>query len=157
MIKTKVIASTSSISFILISMCASVALSAPPMEPGEYEYKMTIKTEGLPPMAQPQLPKGGNAKVCLTAEDMKKSIPFQQAVNQQSCDLKVLKQTDLRVEWQMTCAGGMTTGSGWANYQKNAFVGETIASTTVQGMPTIKIISNFNGKRLGPCQARASN
>jgi hypothetical protein len=157
MFKTKQSAIINCVSFLLIFFGTSVALAAPPMEPGEYEYKMTMKIEGLPPMAQPQLPEGSVARVCLKPEDMKKSIPFQQAVNPSNCDIKVLKQTDLRVEWQMTCSGEMSSGTGWAVYQKNAFTGETVASANARGMPAVKMVSKFNGKRLGPCQGRSSN
>jgi hypothetical protein len=138
MFKTKQSATITSVSFLLISFGTSAALAAPPM-------------------AQPQLPDGSVARVCLKPEDMKKSIPFQQAVNPSNCDIKVLKQTDLRVEWQMTCSGEMSSGTGWAEYQKNAFTGETVASANARGMPPVKMVSKFNGKRLGPCQGRSSN
>ena len=130
---------------------SSSALAATPLEPGEYEYKIAITTKGLPAAAAAHMPKGNSNKICLRAEDLQKKIPLQKIVEQPSCKVQFTKQTDARMEWTLSCSGGMTTGSGWLDVKKNAFNGESKTTTVIPGAAAMIFLTKYDGKRSGVC------
>lgn len=143
----------SAFTLLAITLSTSAWAAAPSIEPGEYEYKVALTTQGLPPSAAAHMPKGATSKICIKAEDLKKKNPWEQVIQQPSCKVIMTKQTASRNEWNLDCNGGMTKGSGWLETGKNSFKGEAKTVTKMPGgAGPMTIISKYDGKRLGACR-----
>ena len=129
----------------------SQAHAATPLKAGQYEYKTAIKTKGLPASAAAYVPKGSASKICVTEADLKKKSPLEHVINQPTCKVTMTKQTDVRAEWKMSCANGMTKGTGWINVKNESFDGESNAKTDIPGAASMEVITSYSGKRIGDC------
>jgi len=129
--------------FVGVSVfCAAMvyAGSGVDVNDGLWEITTTVKMQGMeiPPQTFTQ---------CITKNDM---VPQNNNPDQQgNCTVSDVRTIGNTVSWTVVCKteGGEMKGHGKITYQGNRFSGES--TSEMMGMV---IVTEMNGKRIGPCQ-----
>lgn len=107
---------------------------------GKWQITVSMEIEGMPMKMPPN-----TFTQCLKKEQ---AVPNDEKPNQQ-CVTKDVVTKGNSVSWTMVCTnpGGQMTGKGMVSYHKDKMDG----SMTMEGQG-MKMISRFNGHRIGDCQ-----
>lgn len=121
--------------------CSSSDASGVNMQPGMWEWTMTMDMPGMPMAMPPTV-----YSACLTKEDL---VPKQPQDNQ-NCQVLKNKASGNSVEWKIECVipgGGKSVSEGKMTYSGTTARGET--KTHAQGM---EMSSTMSGRRTGECK-----
>ena len=127
-------------SMVLSFFCVPVYAAGVNMQPGMWEWSMTMEMPGMP-MAMPPTVYSS----CVTKSDL---VPKQSAKDDRCKTLKnEIKGNS--VSWKIECssAGGVATSEGTMSYSGSTARGEIQSST--QGMT---MMSKITGRRTGSCK-----
>lgn len=126
----------------LVLLAATPAL-AQVMEPGEWEFHITMTGPGLPK------PQSMSYRHCVTREQANDPLRWGGNPSQPTdCQVTTLKKGPDMSSWKMSCPATGMTGTGSARF----FRGSMESETQVGGGNSVDLRTKTTGRRLGPCK-----
>lgn len=129
------------------ALLAALLLAATPalaqeMEPGEWEFHITMTAPGMPK------PQSMAYRHCVTREQANDPLRWGGNPRQPSdCQVTTLKKGPDTASWKMSCPSTGMTGVGSARFGRGSMESET----QVGGGNSVDLRTKTTGRRLGPC------